>query len=244
MEPCSGITTFDSLGSIITMVTGLSDGVDGQEQRIVEHPYLKETNFLLTEANKALVHQFFEEVLSKGNMTVADELLDTDYISSRNEYMPGLPSGLKGFKYLMSLFHAAFPNGHFDTLTIQSHPIEEDLIVANYKWHGVNTGDLIGQLPIRKTWVFILPGETCGKFVMLPPKVSKGTDCDLLAFPLLKNGDPETFTFVGKSLFRIANGKIVRSWYSFDTFAANILAQYYSSWHEVPSSGYLGLGVK
>jgi hypothetical protein len=52
-----------------------------------------------TEQNKALARRIIEEIISRGNMSVADELLAPDFVD-REELPPGVPGGREGVKQL------------------------------------------------------------------------------------------------------------------------------------------------
>jgi steroid delta-isomerase-like uncharacterized protein len=68
-----------------------------------------------TEDNKALVRRLYAEVTGKGNMTVADELLSTQYV----EHLPIPTPGREGLKQLVMMVVSAFPD---------IHPIVEDAV--------------------------------------------------------------------------------------------------------------------
>ena len=55
-----------------------------------------------TEQNKALVRRLMEEVISPGNMSLADELVAPDFVE--NEVTPGLPPGREGFKLVATMY--------------------------------------------------------------------------------------------------------------------------------------------
>lgn len=61
------------------------------------------------DANKALYRRWFEEVVSEGNLVLADELLADDYTM----HFPGLdePVDREGHKQLVMMFRAGFPDG-------------------------------------------------------------------------------------------------------------------------------------
>ena len=61
----------------------------------------------MSEANKATVQRFVNELFMKGNMDVVDELISDDYVDHTPP--PGLPSGKSGLKQLATMFRTASP---------------------------------------------------------------------------------------------------------------------------------------
>ncbi len=99
-----------------------------------------------TEENKALALRFVEEgINSRGNLAVIDDLFASDFVD-RNP-LPGLPSllpGLAGFKQLVVIFRAAFPDLHY---TVEDMIAEGDKVVFRYTARGTNEGELLGMPP-------------------------------------------------------------------------------------------------
>lgn len=60
------------------------------------------------EQNKALVHRFIEQVFTKGNIVLADELLAADFRD--HTAPPGIAPGLEGAKQVFAAFRTAFPD--------------------------------------------------------------------------------------------------------------------------------------
>jgi steroid delta-isomerase-like uncharacterized protein len=88
------------------------------------------------EANKALVRRFAEEVWSKGNVDVAMDIFDPDYI--RHDLRPGNPlPGPEGQKRIATDFRAAFPDIRMQTDLIVA---EGDMVVMRWTAEGTNTG--------------------------------------------------------------------------------------------------------
>jgi predicted ester cyclase len=147
-------TQVDSLNRITSITLGEFTDKSKHEKTSDRGLDLKGMDPLLTEANRVRVQQFFEEVLNKRNVALAEQLLDANYVSHSDGYLSGLPTGLEGFKYLISLFHRAFPDGHFDYLIVQNHYAEEDLVVARYKWQGTDKGELMGFSPTGNVFTY------------------------------------------------------------------------------------------
>lgn len=92
-----------------------------------------------TEANKALVRQFYEEI-DKGNIEAMDELVAEDYVDHHPPPFPGLASGREGLKQAFKLFLEATP-GHHD---IEEQIAEGDKVVTRLTSYGKHEGDLPG----------------------------------------------------------------------------------------------------
>jgi predicted ester cyclase len=99
-----------------------------------------------TEQNKGIVRRYHEELLNKGNMAVADEIFDTNYINSAFDKQ-GLPRGPESFKQFASMIRTAFPGGH---LTIEDQVAEGDKTVHRIIFRGTHKGDFMGIAPTNK----------------------------------------------------------------------------------------------
>ena len=94
------------------------------------------------EENKALIRRFFEEGLSAGNLAIVEELASPDLVV--HGLAPGLPPGLAGFKQLLGMFRAGFPDYHD---TVEELLAEGDKVVARWRFHGSHRGDFLGVPP-------------------------------------------------------------------------------------------------
>ncbi len=92
-----------------------------------------------TEANKTLVRRWAEEILSKGDLNMIDELFAADYVDHTNP--PDWAPGREGHKQIVALYHAAFPDFHY---TIEHQVAEEDLVVVRGTYHGTQRGVFFG----------------------------------------------------------------------------------------------------
>jgi len=97
------------------------------------------------EENKENARRAVEEVLNKGDLSLADELVDANYIG----HQPGLPDfkGPEGFRQYMTMMRTAFPDIH---LTIEDTVAEGDKVVMRYTGRGTHKGDLMGIAPTGK----------------------------------------------------------------------------------------------
>ena len=81
-----------------------------------------------TEANKAIVHRYFSEIMSQGNLTVIDELMTEDFIiriSSLHEPF----RGHEGMKQFVSGLRTAFPD---ITFKVENLIAEGDKIACHF----------------------------------------------------------------------------------------------------------------
>ena len=99
----------------------------------------------MSEENKAVVRRFFEEVWNNGNFEVADEILAPDFVVNR--VPPGIPPDREGFKQLIAMYRAAFPDLHLD---IEDQIAEGDMVVTRFTLHGTHQGELMGIPPTNK----------------------------------------------------------------------------------------------
>jgi predicted ester cyclase len=64
-----------------------------------------------TEANKASVRRFYDEVFNKKNRAAIDEFIAPNHVD--HAAPPGLPSGIEGVKQTLTMYLTAFPDLHF-----------------------------------------------------------------------------------------------------------------------------------
>jgi predicted ester cyclase len=96
----------------------------------------------MSEENKALVRRWFAE-MDKGNPTIVDELLPSDYID-HNPPLPGMAPGREGVKQANALLLAAFP----DTVhTIEDQIAEGDKVMTRLGGRGTFQGEILGIPP-------------------------------------------------------------------------------------------------
>jgi predicted SnoaL-like aldol condensation-catalyzing enzyme len=62
-----------------------------------------------TEQNKALVRQLVEEVLNRGNMSRADEIIAPNFVE-HEELPPQIPPGREAPKLMFTMLRSAFPD--------------------------------------------------------------------------------------------------------------------------------------
>ena len=92
-----------------------------------------------TEANKALVRRFYEEI-DKGNLEAMDQLVAEDYLDHNPPPFPGLATGREGLKQAFKIFWEATPGYH----QIEEQIAEGDKVVTRLTAYGKHEADLPG----------------------------------------------------------------------------------------------------
>jgi len=102
-----------------------------------------------TEKNKAMVRRVIEEVINKGNMALADEIIASNYVY----HFPGMEfKGPEGFKQFVTMMRAAFPDLH---VTTDAMIAEGDIVAARFKVTGTLKGNMMGMAPTGKQMTII-----------------------------------------------------------------------------------------
>jgi predicted ester cyclase len=94
------------------------------------------------EDNKALVRRFVDEVQSKGNTDLIDEICSAEFFN--HSALPGLPPDREGIKIVTAMFTAAFPESYF---TVEDMIGEGDKVVTRKTFHGTHEGEFMGIPP-------------------------------------------------------------------------------------------------
>lgn len=93
------------------------------------------------ETNKTVVRRWFDELFSRGNLDVLEEIIDPDYIL----HDPGFPQGIhgiQGFREFITRLRTAFPDLHSTLEDIIA--AEDDKVVTRDRWGGTNRGRFLG----------------------------------------------------------------------------------------------------
>lgn len=93
----------------------------------------------MTEDLKAMAKRFNEDVLSKGDLEVLDELVADDFVE--HEEMPGLPEGKAGLHEFVTGLRAAFPDLSVETLAVVA---EGDEVWCHSRCTGTHRGEFAG----------------------------------------------------------------------------------------------------
>jgi predicted ester cyclase len=96
-----------------------------------------------TEAeNKAVFRRGYEELLNRGNLFVADELIAPEFIN--HEAPPGKDRGPESMRWLATMLRTAFPDLHF---AIEELVAEGDTVAGRLTMSGTQEGPLMGTPP-------------------------------------------------------------------------------------------------
>jgi steroid delta-isomerase-like uncharacterized protein len=99
------------------------------------------------EANRRLIHRYFNEVWNAGQLDVLDELLTPDYLN----HSPGLPNPRPGpadLKPIVATMRAGMPDLHY---TILDLVVAEDKVAAYLRMTGTHTGEFFGLAPTGRS---------------------------------------------------------------------------------------------
>jgi predicted ester cyclase len=91
---------------------------------------------------KALARRFNDEVFTKGNVDVIDELVADDYVE--HQVFPGLEPTKEGLKNFVQLFHGAFSDINVETLSVG---LDGDELWVHSVFTGTHTGEFAGVPP-------------------------------------------------------------------------------------------------
>lgn len=98
------------------------------------------------EENKAIIRRWLEEGWTNGNLSVADELIDPDFIA----HVAGgqaVPSGPDGVRQIVTAWRTGFPDGR---MVIDDLISVADKVVIRMTWHGTHQGDFYGIAPTNR----------------------------------------------------------------------------------------------
>jgi serine phosphatase RsbU (regulator of sigma subunit)/predicted ester cyclase len=101
------------------------------------------------ENNKALVRKFFEEVWSKGNVAVVDELLAPEFVD--RSLLPSQGSSREDYKRSITEFRTAFS---FSDLSIEDQIAEGEMVVTRFSTRGIHQGEFLGVPPSGEEGIY------------------------------------------------------------------------------------------
>ncbi|HVZ74618.1 MAG TPA: ester cyclase [Polyangia bacterium] len=100
-----------------------------------------------TEEKKQLVRRYYDEVWSRGNVALIDELMTKDYVND-DPATPGRRiQGREAFKHLVTTLRGAFQEMK---MTIKAQHAEGDVVVTEWSAHAFHRGTLNGIPPTGK----------------------------------------------------------------------------------------------
>ncbi|MBI3493536.1 MAG: ester cyclase [Acidobacteria bacterium] len=100
----------------------------------------------MSEQNKTVARRLREECFSKGDMKLADELLDENYVYHGPSIMEEV-KGREAFKQAVAGFRAALPDLRE---TVEDQIAEGDKVVSRFVSRGTHKGELMGAPPTGK----------------------------------------------------------------------------------------------
>lgn len=97
----------------------------------------------MSEANKAIVRRFYEEVMSQGNMNLLDEIMASDF-KDHGETLFGSPQGRDTLKQGITASRAVFVDLH-----VQLHDVIADgeMVGVRGTMRGTHQGEFLGVSP-------------------------------------------------------------------------------------------------
>jgi steroid delta-isomerase-like uncharacterized protein len=98
------------------------------------------------EENKAQFRRTYEELLNRGILDVADELVAPDFLN--HEAPPGRNRGPESMRGLATMLRTAFPDLHF---TIEELVGEGDTVAGRVTLSGTHEGPLMGMPPTGRS---------------------------------------------------------------------------------------------
>ncbi len=94
------------------------------------------------ETNTAIVRRTFEELLSAGDLALAEELVTADFVN--HEAPPGTPPGPEGLRRIALFLRSAFPDLRF---TVDDAVAAGDRVAVRVTMQGTHRGPLQGLAP-------------------------------------------------------------------------------------------------
>jgi steroid delta-isomerase-like uncharacterized protein len=93
----------------------------------------------MAQDNAAIVRDFVNEVITRGNIEAAAQYVWEDVIEQVP--LPGQGPGLDGLKDILRAMRAGFPDIVF---TIQEQIAEDDKVASRFEWTGTHNGEFLG----------------------------------------------------------------------------------------------------
>jgi steroid delta-isomerase-like uncharacterized protein len=98
-----------------------------------------------TEENKTCQRRLVEEIINKGNLAVAPELVEEDFVEL--DPFPGQEQGRDGLIAVIVMLRTAFPDLEW---TIEEMVAEGDKVAGYHVWRGTHQGVFLGIPPTGK----------------------------------------------------------------------------------------------
>jgi steroid delta-isomerase-like uncharacterized protein len=94
-----------------------------------------------------LADRIIEEAINRGEFTVIDEVVDSDYVL-RDPAFPEAVRGPDGYKQQIQMERSAFPDL---TVRVDDRVVEGDKVVTRYTLRGTHDGEFMGIAPTGNT---------------------------------------------------------------------------------------------
>jgi len=101
-----------------------------------------------TEENKATVRRVIDELVNKGSLPLADEVLASNYIY---HFPTHDIKGPEGFKEFIGMMRTAFPDLH---VSIDDLIAEGETVAARFTMRGTFKGEMMGIAPTGRQLTF------------------------------------------------------------------------------------------
>jgi predicted ester cyclase len=106
----------------------------------------KEDKGVSAEENKALFRRTYEELLNRGDLSVAEELVAPDFVN--HEAPPSRDRGPESMRGLATMLRTAFPDLRFE---IEELIAEGDVVAGRLTMNGTHEGPLMGTPPTGRS---------------------------------------------------------------------------------------------
>jgi len=93
----------------------------------------------MSNANKAVIQTFIEEVLNQQRLERADDLVNQNFVEL--DPLPGQQQGREGLKAILRVLWSAFPDMHW---VVNEMVAEADKVVTRFVWTGTHRGAFLG----------------------------------------------------------------------------------------------------
>ena len=120
---------------------------------------------MITDDKKGIVRRYAEEVWSKGNPAVVDELVATDYVLHHPANSEAV-RGPEGLKHWLFKYRTAFPDLQF---TLEDVLAEGVRVAVHWTARGTHQGEFMGIPPTGKQvtmdgiTIYRVPGDRIGE---------------------------------------------------------------------------------
>ena len=102
----------------------------------------------MSEQNKTLARRWFEDLISRGDLDAAEEILSAEFL----DHLPREEErGIEELKDYISVYRSAFPDIEG---TVEEIVAEADKVVVRWRSRGTHQGEFMGVAPIGRDVTF------------------------------------------------------------------------------------------